>query len=125
MVRREHPDGPILDVVVIGAGQSGLATAFGLRRESVTNVVVLDRNPAGREGPRVNFARMMTLRTPKMITGVDVGMPALTPRAWYEAQWAPMHGRSSAGSRVKSGRITSIGIAACSIFRSRTASRCS
>src|SRR4029077_16620726 len=51
MVGREHPDGTVLDVVIIGAGQSGLATAFGLRREAVTNVVVLDRNPAGREGP--------------------------------------------------------------------------
>jgi cation diffusion facilitator CzcD-associated flavoprotein CzcO len=87
MVRREHPDGPVLDVVIIGAGQSGLAAAFGLRREAVTNVVVLDRNPAGREGPWLNFARMITLRTPKMITGLDFGMPALTPRAWYEAQW--------------------------------------
>jgi FAD-dependent urate hydroxylase len=87
MVRREHPDGPVLDVVIVGAGQSGLATAFGLRREAVTNVVVLDRNPAGREGPWLNFARMITLRTPKMITGLDFGMPALTPRAWYESQW--------------------------------------
>jgi cation diffusion facilitator CzcD-associated flavoprotein CzcO len=87
VVRREHAGKPVLDVVIIGAGQSGLATAFGLRREAVTNVVVLDRNPAGREGPWLNFARMITLRTPKILTGLDFGMPALTPRAWYEAQW--------------------------------------
>ena len=87
MVRREHPDGPVLDVVIVGGGQSGLAAAFGLRREAVTDVIVLDRNAAGREGPWRNFARMITLRTPKIITGLDFGMPALTPRAWYEAQW--------------------------------------
>ena len=56
-------------------------------RERVTNILVLDRNQAGREGPWVTFARMITLRTPKMVTGLDFGMPALTPRAWYEAQW--------------------------------------
>src|SRR5579875_1518118 len=32
----------VLDVLVVGAGQGGLATAFGLRRERVDNVLVLD-----------------------------------------------------------------------------------
>ncbi len=84
---RQHPDGPVHDVVIVGGGQSGLAAAFGLMRERVTNIVVLDRNAAGQEGPWVTFARMITLRTPKMVTGLDFGMPALTVRAWYEAQW--------------------------------------
>ncbi len=75
------------DVVIVGGGQSGLAAAFGLMRERVTNILVLDRNEPGQEGPWITFARMITLRTPKMVTGLDFGMPALTPRAWYEAQW--------------------------------------
>lgn len=83
----QHPDGYVHDVVLIGGGQSGLAAAFGLMRECVTNIVVLDRNTVGREGPWVTFARMITLRTPKMVTGLDFGMPSLTVRAWYEAQW--------------------------------------
>jgi xanthine/CO dehydrogenase XdhC/CoxF family maturation factor/cation diffusion facilitator CzcD-associated flavoprotein CzcO len=81
----------VYDVVIIGAGQSGLATAFGLLRERVTNVLVIDDNPQGRAGPWLNFARMRTLRTPKYLTGPDLGIPSLTPRSWYEAQ----HGSGS------------------------------
>lgn len=77
----------VYDVIIVGGGQSGLAAAFGLLRERVTNILVLDRNKEGYEGPWVTFARMITLRTPKMVTGLDFGMPALTPRAWFEAQW--------------------------------------
>jgi cation diffusion facilitator CzcD-associated flavoprotein CzcO len=48
----ESPDGrPALDVLIVGAGQSGLATAFGLRRSQVTNILVLDKAKQGREGP--------------------------------------------------------------------------
>ena len=85
MPMREHADGPVHDVVIVGGGQSGLAAAFGLKRERVTNIVVLDRNAPGQEGPWVTFARMITLRTPKMVTGLDFGMPSITVRAWYEA----------------------------------------
>lgn len=35
----------------------------------VTNVLVLDENPEGLEGPWVTYARMMTLRTSKSLTG--------------------------------------------------------
>jgi cation diffusion facilitator CzcD-associated flavoprotein CzcO len=39
---------------------------------------------------------MLTLRSPKHLTGPDLGVPALTFRAWYEAQhgedgWAALH----------------------------------
>ena len=77
----------VTDVLVVGAGQGGLATAFGLRRERVTNVLVVDRNRRGREGPWTTFARMSTLRTGKTVTGIDLGIPSLTPRAWYEARF--------------------------------------
>ena len=30
---------------------------------------------------------MITLRTPKHITGPDYGVASLTPRAWYEAKY--------------------------------------
>ena len=75
----------VLDVLIVGAGQGGLATAFGLARERVTNTLVVDRNRRGGEGPWTTFARMSTLRTPKEVTGIDLGIPSLTVRAWYEA----------------------------------------
>jgi cation diffusion facilitator CzcD-associated flavoprotein CzcO len=78
---------PVYDVVIVGGGQSGLTAAFGLMRERVGNLIVLDRNPLDRAGPWLNFARMRTLRTPKYLTGPDLGIPSLTPRAFYEAQF--------------------------------------
>lgn len=78
---------PIYDVVIVGAGQSGLSAAFGLARERIGNVLLVDRNPLDRAGPWLSFARMRTLRTPKYLTGPDLGIPSLTPRAWYEAQY--------------------------------------
>ncbi|MEI9942534.1 MAG: NAD(P)/FAD-dependent oxidoreductase [Pseudomonadota bacterium] len=78
---------PVYDVAIVGGGQSGLTAAFGLMRERIGNLIVLDRNPLDRAGPWLNFARMRTLRTPKYLTGPDLGIPSLTPRAWYEAQF--------------------------------------
>jgi cation diffusion facilitator CzcD-associated flavoprotein CzcO len=77
----------VYDVIIVGAGQSGLAAAFGLIRERVTNILVIDKSAPGHEGPWTNFARMLTLRTPKMLSGLDFGNPSLSPRAWFEAQW--------------------------------------
>lgn len=82
---REHA--PIFNVAIVGAGQGGLATAFALQREHVGGVIVVDENPPGQEGPWRTFARMVTLRTPKHLTGPDLGLPSLTFRAWYEAQF--------------------------------------
>jgi cation diffusion facilitator CzcD-associated flavoprotein CzcO len=79
----------VYDAVIVGAGQGGLALAFGLMREHVTNILVIDENPLDRAGPWLSFARMRTLRTPKYVTGPDLGVPSLTPRAWYEAQHGP------------------------------------
>lgn len=85
---RKGKDGTsILDVLIVGGGQSGITCAFGLMREKVTNILVIDENDEGLEGPWLNFARMLTLRTPKHLTGPDLGLPNLTLRAWYEAQF--------------------------------------
>lgn len=81
-----RPRDGVYDVVIVGGGQSGLGAAFGLTRERVSNILVIDENPTGLEGPWISYARMMTLRTPKEITSIDLGVPALTFRSWWEAQ---------------------------------------
>jgi cation diffusion facilitator CzcD-associated flavoprotein CzcO len=88
VVPRAGPGGSALaDVVIVGGGMCGLAAGFALLREGVSNLRILDRAPRGREGPWVTYARMETLRSPKHLTGPAQGLPALTFRAWYEAQW--------------------------------------
>jgi cation diffusion facilitator CzcD-associated flavoprotein CzcO len=86
------PDGkPALDVLVVGAGQSGIATAFGLMRSQVTNVLVLDKAAEGQEGPWLAYARMHTLRSPKHFTGPDLDIPSLTYQSWHEARFGKEH----------------------------------
>ena len=75
----------VYDVVVVGAGQSGLACGFHLKRDGVSNLLLLDSNPEGFEGVWENFARMETLRTPKTLVGVENGVASLSVREWYEA----------------------------------------
>ena len=88
IVPRMHPSGKhVYDALIVGAGQSGLAIAFALMRDRVSNIVVLDRRPAGREGPWNTTARMHTLRTPKHLPGMELGLPNLTTRAWYIARY--------------------------------------
>lgn len=89
MAPRTRAGKPVLDVLIVGAGQSGLATAFALKRERVTNILLIDRAPAGREGPWVTYARMPTLRSPKNQTGPDLGLPSLTFEAWVDALRGP------------------------------------
>ena len=55
----------VYDVVIVGGGQSGMGAALALRKERITNVLIIDENPEGLEGPWVTYARMITLRTPK------------------------------------------------------------
>ena len=85
---RMAPDGkPALDVLVAGAGQSGLAVGFALLRSRVDNILLVDRAEAGQEGPWLTFARMHTLRSPKDFTGPDLDIPSLTYQSWYEARY--------------------------------------
>ena len=75
------------NVLIVGGGQNGLAIAFALQCERIDGVTVLDENPEGEEGPWVTYARMITLRTLKFLTGPDLGFPSLTFRAWHQAQY--------------------------------------
>jgi len=77
------------DVVIVGGGQSGMSAAFGLLRERVQNVLILDENEEGLEGPWLTYARMYTLRTPKELTSIDLGVPSLTFRAYWSAKHSP------------------------------------
>jgi FAD-dependent urate hydroxylase len=86
-VPRYRDGARVLDVLIVGGGQGGLATAFGLKLERITNIRIVDRNRRGLEGPWRRFARMKELRTPKEVSGIDFGIPGLTSRAWYEAKF--------------------------------------
>ena len=84
---RRHHGEPVRDVVIVGGGMCGLAAAARLKLLGVHNTLVLDREPQGREGPWVTYARMRTLRSPKQLAGPALGLPALTFRAFFEAQF--------------------------------------
>ncbi|MGC2778661.1 MAG: NAD(P)/FAD-dependent oxidoreductase [Bradyrhizobium sp.] len=85
--RRTVDGAPVHDVVIVGGGRAGLAASAMFKRLGVDNHIVLDRARAGSEGPWVSYARMLTLRSPKELTGPAMGLPALTFRAFYEAQY--------------------------------------
>jgi cation diffusion facilitator CzcD-associated flavoprotein CzcO len=79
-------DRKVLDVAIIGGGQAGLAAAAALKHLGIA-ARIFDQSPPGFEGPWATTARMETLRSPKKLTGPALGFPALTFRAWYEAQF--------------------------------------
>jgi len=87
MAPRLYKGKAALDALIVGAGQSGLCIGFALMRDRVRNILLIDRAPAGREGPWVTFARMPTLRSPKEFTGPDLDIPSLTYQAWHEAKF--------------------------------------
>ena len=85
---RTGPDGrAALDVLIVGAGQSGSAAAFGLLRSKVDNILAIDAAPLAGEGPWNTYARMHTLRNPKSYTGPDLDIPSLTCESWYCARF--------------------------------------
>jgi hypothetical protein len=97
-----HPDGHVHDVVIVGAGQCGLVTGFALRQCAIHNLLLLDAAPPGAAGIWRRFARMATLRTPKHVTGPELGFPSLSVRAWFEAR----HGEAAWEALGKIGRET-------------------
>ncbi|HWI36232.1 MAG TPA: NAD(P)/FAD-dependent oxidoreductase [Burkholderiales bacterium] len=85
------PRDGMLDVVVVGAGMCGQTATFALLREGVRNLRCIDRAPRGSEGPWTTFARMDILRSPKQLTGPDLGVASLTYRAYHEAKFGIEH----------------------------------
>lgn len=77
----------VLDVAVVGAGMLGLVTLAALGNAGIENAIAFDRAIEGREGPWITSARMETLRTRKEAVGPALGIPSLTFRAWFEAQY--------------------------------------
>jgi cation diffusion facilitator CzcD-associated flavoprotein CzcO len=83
------PDQPGVDhnVTIVGGEQSGCALAFALRRAGIGKVTILEAAPdEQRAGIWLNAARMNLLRTPKTLPGPELGIPALSFQAWYEAR---------------------------------------
>lgn len=81
------PDGAAAaDVIVVGAGMYGVAATAALLMKGL-RVLMLDRAPEGQEGPWITYARMETLRSPKHLPGIALGIPSLTYRAWHEARF--------------------------------------
>ena len=94
-------------MLIVGAGQSGLVTAFGLMRERVRNILVIDRAPAGKEGPWVTFARMPTLRSPKDCRPVPTSASRASPsRPGTRPSMAPRPSPTCTSSRASTGTST-------------------
>jgi len=89
VIPKFHDGRKMLDVAIIGAGQSGLVLAHALKRRGVTNLLLLDRNPAGFEGVWETYARNHEIRSPKTITGSDLGVPSLSIQSFFEAKHGP------------------------------------
>jgi cation diffusion facilitator CzcD-associated flavoprotein CzcO len=89
VAERPGSEGKPIDhnVVIVGAGQSGCAFAFALRRAGIGKVSVIDAAPdEARAGIWLTTARMNVLRTPKTLPGPENGIAALSFQSWYEAR---------------------------------------
>ncbi len=85
----------MLEVAIIGAGQTGKAVAFGLDRYGFRNVKVFDRQPRGLQGPWRTYARNHLLRTLKSETGgLEWGFPNLHFRRWCDTMFGESYFKS-------------------------------
>ncbi|CAN7357842.1 NAD(P)/FAD-dependent oxidoreductase [Variovorax sp. LjRoot84] len=81
-----HQGSDVLPVAIIGGGMAGMAASAALLQLGI-KAPIFDQSPEGFEGPWATTARMETLRSPKQLTGPALGLPSLTFRAWFEAQF--------------------------------------
>lgn len=77
------------NVVIVGAGHSGLGIGYGLKRKGVGSAVIIDQAEPGLAGIWRNIARMQQLRTSKTQAGPEGSNTLLGFRAWYETQHGP------------------------------------
>lgn len=75
------------DVVIVGAGQNGLGIYHGLRQHGISRCLIMDANPPQSAGNFAQYDRMLALRTPKDLTGLDFGLASLTFRSFWEARY--------------------------------------
>jgi cation diffusion facilitator CzcD-associated flavoprotein CzcO len=86
------------DVVVIGGGHTGSTFAFALSRAGIRNFSVIDAAPdEASSGVWLTRARMNMLRTPKNLSGPELGVQGLSFQAWYEAR----HGQKAYAALVR------------------------
>lgn len=85
--RNSQNGDPILDVAIIGGGQTGLTMAFALKRHSIHNIRVFDLHPEDAAGSWIHIGRMPILRTPKTTTGPDLDIPVLSVKYWYSKKY--------------------------------------
>ncbi|WP_164882444.1 NAD(P)-binding domain-containing protein [Paenirhodobacter populi] len=76
-----------LDVLIIGGSQSGMAIARALRQAGIGRVRIVEAGPEGSFGMWTRAARMPVLRTPKTITGPELGHRALGYPMWHDLQY--------------------------------------
>ncbi len=86
VAERRIGEQPLLPVAIIGGGMAGICVATALLHSGIP-AVVYDQAPDKLEGPWLTSARMETLRSPKELTGPALGIPSLTFRAWFTAQF--------------------------------------
>ncbi|WP_437880957.1 NAD(P)-binding domain-containing protein [Pseudomonas sp. LRF_L74] len=75
-----------VDVLVVGAGHTGLSLGYALQRAGIANSLVIDAAEEGQQSIWRGRARMKTLRTPKTAPGPELGNPVLGFQAWFETR---------------------------------------
>lgn len=82
-----EPEEGAWNVVIIGGGQAGLGVAFGLQRKGIDRVKIIEAGAPEQVGCWDKYARMHTLRSPKHMKGIELDIPALHVRSWFEAKY--------------------------------------
>jgi len=72
------------NVVVVGAGHSGVSISYWLGRRGIGRILTIDQAEPGQAGIWRTIGRMRQLNTPKTLAGPARDNAALSFRAWYE-----------------------------------------
>lgn len=85
-----------VEVLIVGAGQCGLAVGLGLTQKQITSIALIDAKPEGLQGPWSTYARMKTLRSNPEHPGPALGNAALYYESWHRAcfgddDWDALH----------------------------------